>query len=110
MKKRLKIGKIFYFKMAGDVQREMSRLSEQEARKARERREERIKEEIRKKIRYYQEEIIKLEREIKNLYEKEKDFLKQGKKLRARISKWKRGKKLRELEELRKITPSVRFQ
>lgn len=96
--------------MVGDVRREMRRLREKEASKSREEKEKKIKEEIIRKIKFYQREIKRLEKEVIKIYEKEKLLLSQGKNVRAKIIRWRRENKQRQLEELKEITPLAKSQ
>ncbi|MFC1801790.1 hypothetical protein ACFLZB_04985 [Nanoarchaeota archaeon] len=96
--------------MAEDIRREMRRLESKSATKKWEEKERRIKKEIARTIKHYQTEIKKLEKEVKEIYAREKLFLSQGKKFRAKIMRWRREGKQRKLAELKKITPSTESQ
>lgn len=92
------------------VRRELRRQEEKAAAERRKRKEKLIQERIVELIKKYNLKIKKLEDEVKELWAKEQTYSSEGKTLKLKWVKWQRERKQRELEDLKKITPSVKFQ
>ena len=92
------------------VRSELRRQEETRARKQREEREKQIQKKVIELIKKYNAKIKSLENEVKVLWGKEQRLTSEGKNLRARLVRWQRERKQRELEDLKKITPSIKFR
>lgn len=92
------------------VRRELRRLEEKAAAERRKQKEKMIQERIVELIKKYNLKIKQLEEEVKVLWAKEQTYSSEGKTLKLKWAKWQRERKQREIEDLKKITPSVKFQ
>ena len=96
--------------MTQEVIREMRRMEEKAAARRREEKERSIQRKLINLIKKYNIKIKNLEEEIKILWQKEQRLDSQGSKLWAKIARWRRIKKQEKLADLKKITPSIKFQ
>ncbi|MCK4590100.1 MAG: hypothetical protein KAT77_06660 [Nanoarchaeota archaeon] len=92
------------------VRRELRRQEEKKAAERRKEKERLIQKRLIELIKKYNLRIKKLEKEVKELWAKEQKYISEGKNLRLKWTKWQRERKQRELEDLKKITPSIKFQ
>ncbi len=95
--------------MADDLHREWVEHAEDEADKREEARQQEIREVITKKILEMQEKMRVLGKEIEILRGEDERLNSEGKVIRAALMRWKLKRKVAQLEELERITPSVKF-
>ncbi len=96
--------------MTQEVIREMRRMEEKAARRRREEKERSIQRKLINLIKKYNIKIKQLEGEVKVLWQKEQKLTSEGNKFWTKITRWRRIKKQEKLNDLKKITPSIKFQ
>ena len=96
--------------MTGEVRRELTRQAEIKAARRRVKKEKEVQKRLVKLIAKYNLQIKMWGEDAKRLWEKEQRLISKGKNFRARLIKWRRVRRQKKVEDLRKITPSIKAQ
>ena len=94
--------------MANDVSMEMGRREEIAAAKRRQEKEKKVQERLVLLIKKYQIKMKLLEDQIAKLWQKEQQLISRKKNFQAKIVKWRRERKQARLDDLKKVTPSIK--